>query len=355
MKSHHLFATSFALCSAIAAQAFTSPAGYVSTEGSSNHDYILFRYSDLRWQQLDATSVGQAPTAIQRISWRRDGTSPADPTWAARSIDMSVWLSNSVTPGAISENFDANYSGTPVQAFAARTVNLPDWTQPPAAPPAPFDFNLQLDAPWVYLGTEPFLWEVRTTTNTAAADYGNDFQTITGSTGSSNTGTAIGTGCIATGQTTAMSLTATAKNLFTRFRIGYGLLRAPATTPAILFIDGVNSNLPIPGLCTNLIALPTLQLPMGVTDAAGALSSFSIENIPFQQSTVGVTLYSQALAIDAGQTGLPIALSNGRSNTFPATPATPAQVTRVYEYRLTTGGTMRAPSVWTGGIIAQFD
>ena len=346
--------SSIALGTALSAQAFTSPAGYVTTEGSSNHDYILFRYSDLRWQQLDATSIGQAPTPIQRISWRRDGVAAANTAWAARTLDVGVHLSNAVTPGAISESFDANYSGTPVLAFASRPVNLPDWTQPPAAAPAPFDFNLQLDAPWVYMGTEPFLWEVRVTNNVTATNYGNDFQSIPGSTGSSNTGTAVGTGCVATGRTAAMALACSAKNQFTRFRLGYGLTNAPASTPAILFIDGTNSNLTIPGLCSTLVALPTLQLPMGNTDAAGALSTFSIENIPFQQSTVGVTLFSQAVAVDVGQAGLPIAVSNGRSNVFPATPATPCLVTRVYEYRLS-ATSMRAPSVWTGGIVAQFD
>lgn len=45
------------------------------------------------------------------------------------------------------------------------------------------------------------------TNNSSAADYGNDLQSASGSTGSSNTGTVLGTGCIATGQTAAMALT----------------------------------------------------------------------------------------------------------------------------------------------------
>ena len=62
------------LASGIAAQsAITSPAGLLTTEGSSSHDYILWRYDEMTYQQLDETSVGQGPLAFQRIAWRRDG------------------------------------------------------------------------------------------------------------------------------------------------------------------------------------------------------------------------------------------------------------------------------------------
>lgn len=341
------------LSGAAAAQGFTSPAGYTTTEGSSNHDYILFRYNDLRWQQLDATSVGQAPFLIQRMSWRRDGTVGTDATWIPRTIDIGAVLSNSVTPGAISEGYDANYSGTPTNVFVSRPVNLPDWTLNLGSP-APFNLNLPLDVPWLYTATEPFLWELNVTNNTSLSDYGNDFQSITGSTSTSTSGTSIGTGCIATGQTTAMALAGTVKNQVTRFRIAYTVTRAPASTPVFMNVDFVNSNLAVPGLCTNLIALPTIGFGIGNSDAAGAVPEFALENVPYNPAVVGATIFSQALAPDFGQAVLPFALSNGRSHTFPSPPATSAQVTRVYGYR-TSPTAMRAPSVWTGGIVTLFD
>ncbi|MBI5853572.1 MAG: hypothetical protein HZB39_21395 [Planctomycetes bacterium] len=341
------------LSSVLAAQGFTSPAGYTTVEGSSNHDYILFRYNDLRWQQLDATSVGQAPTLIQRISWRRDGTTGADPTWIARTIDIGAVLSNSVVPGAISEGYAANYSGTPTNVFISRPVNLPDWTANLGSP-APFNLSLPLDLPWVYAGLEPFLWELNVTNNTSASDYGNDFQSITGSTATSTAGTSLGTGCIATGQTAAMSLAGTLKNQVTRFRLAYTVTRAPASTPVFMNIDFVNSNLPVPGLCANVIAVPTISFGVGISDIAGAVPELALENIPYSAALIGTALYSQALAPDFGQPVLPFALSNGRSHVFPNPAATPATVTRVYGYRLATGA-MRAPSVWTGGIVTLFD
>ena len=81
------------------------------------------------------------------------------------------------------------------------------------------------------------------------------------------------------------------------FFIAAPLLR---DTPAFLFIDATQSNLQLPGLCGTVYALPTIQVPIGVADGTGALPPFYISRIPFSQATVGLTLYSQAAAIDVG-------------------------------------------------------
>jgi hypothetical protein len=210
-----------------------------------------------------------------------------------------------------------------------------------------------LDQPWVYTGLKPLLWELRITNNASAADYGNDFQTLTGSTSTLNSGTVVGTGCIATGQATAMALTTSVKNQFIRFRIGFGIARAVVSSPVLVMIAGSNSNLPVPGLCTSLIAMPILLVSIGTADATGAITEFAIANIP-AAGLVGGVFFAPALCPDFGQGGIPVALSNGRQSTFPAPAATPARVTRVYGYRLT-ATSMRAPSVWTGRIVTLLD
>ncbi|MGE0142142.1 MAG: hypothetical protein AB7I19_18345 [Planctomycetota bacterium] len=347
--------STIALSSSLLAQGFTSPAGYVTTEGSSNHDYILFKYDDLTWQQLDATSVGQPAAVVQRISWRRDGTAAADPTWTARTMDVEVVLADSVLPGSVSENYSANYLTAPTVVFTSKPVNFPDWTANPGVSPAPWNLALTLDTPWVYTGVNPFLWEVRTRNNASASDYGNDFQSISGSTGASTTGTSIATGCIPTGGSVAMALAGLAKNQFNRFRLAYTVTNAPASTGVFLNLDFVNSNLTLPGLCTTLVAAPTISTPIGSSDPSGAVPQFNLDNIPFNPAVIGSSIFAQALAFDFAQPVFPIVLSNGRSLTFPNTPTTsPADVTRVYGYRLASG-TMRAPSVWTGGIVTLLD
>lgn len=335
----------------VAAQ-FTSPNGYLTTEGSSNHDYILFKYDEMRWQQLDDSSIGQAPQLVQRISWRRDGTSANDPAWAARTMDIEVVLSDSVPAAGVSTTQDANYAGNTATVFTMKPVNLPDWTAQPASTPAAFDLVLQLDQPWPYTGLQSFLWEVRTQNNTSAADYGNDFQSMPGSNASGNNGSAVGTGCVATGNSTAMALAARAENQITQYRVGYTVTNAPANQPAFVNIDFSNSNLSVPGLCANIIALPTFLLTAGTTDLNGELT-YGLENIPGSINLAGATIFSQALVFDPGQT-YGITLSNGRSNTFPTQPSSPTMTSRVYGYRLASGS-FRAPSAWTGGIVTRFD
>lgn len=341
------------LASALAAQAFSSPAGYVLVEGAGVHDYTLFKFSDLRWQQLDDTNVGRRATTVSRIAWRRDATSATNPAWIARTMDLQVVLADSVPAGAASEGFAANYLGAPTTAFLTRPVNLPDWTQPPTTTPAPFDLVLSLDAPWVYTGVHSFLWELQTSKNTALANYGNDFQAIAGVAGPSTPGTVIGSGCTPTGQTSPMSLTCKLTNQVIRFRAGYTVSGAPPRAPSVLSLDLVNSDLRIPGLCERLVAQPTVLIGLGLTDANGG-RAFAIENIPFQEGLVGVNLFSQAVSFDPGQPGLKVALSNGRGNVFPATATNPTRVSRVYEYR-DASGAMRTPSVWTGGIVTRLD
>ncbi len=353
MKSSSLLVATLCLAGTATSQ-FTSPAGYLTTEGSSNHDYILFKYDLMRWQQLDDTSVGQAPMQASRISWRRDGTNTGDATWFARTMDIEVILSESVPAAGVSVNQDANYlnPGAPTTVFTMKPVNLPDWTAQPGTTPAPFDLVLPLDTPWVYTAQNSYLWEVRTRNNTSASDYGNDFQSISGSRPSINSGTNVGTGCVTTGNTAAMTLSARAENQISRFRIDYELSNAPMSTGTFLNLDFVNSNLTIPGLCTTVVAVPTLNLFAGTTDVAGDLQ-FGLENIPPLPGLAGATVFSQALAIDPNL-GLGVALSNGEQNTFPSFTGTPVQTTRVYGYQLT-NGSMRAPSAWTGGIVTRFD
>jgi hypothetical protein len=341
--------------SVVAQNAFTSPAGLLTTEGSSIHDYILFQYNDMTFQQLDETSVGGTAGVVQRIAWRRDSAAAANASYAARTMDIEVVLSNAVKPGAISTLYGANFRGTPLTAFTRKSVNLPDWTQQPTTQPAPFDLVLQLDTPWVYLAQDPYLWQVKTWNNTAAATYGNDFQATAGSTGSRNAGTVLGTGCVATGQLAPMALTATITNVATSFNFEYGVTNAPATVPVLLLIGATDPNLSLPGLCAGLRTMPTLQVPMGISDASGTIPGFNVGTIAHSPGVIGATIYSQAVAVDGGLPGLQLALSNGRSNVIPADPATaPAPVTRVYGYRLS-AGSMRAPSFWTGGIVTRLD
>ena len=354
MRMSSIFVLAGLSAASLGAQGFTSPAGYLTTEGSSVHDYILFKYTDMRFQQIDNTSIGNPAALVQRIAWRRDGSANSDPAWGPRTMDIEVVLSHSVPAATASLEMDENFTSMTTTAFTMKPVNLPDWSNPPASAPAPFDLVLQLDTPWLYLGTEPYLWQVRTQNNNAAADYGNDYQTMSGSFATANTGTVIGTGCTATGAAGPMTLESSVYNVASAFRLDYSVTNAPANAPVFINLDLTASNVTVPGLCTQVVAMPTIPFQLGMSDATGNVD-LTFGYLPFNAAAVGVTLVTQSLAPDSGQAGLPIALSNGRSNVVPSTPSSALQTARLYEYRISPGGSMRAPSRWTGGLVTRLD
>ena len=357
IRLHHLLALT--ICAPLAAQQyFTSPAGLVSTEGSSNHDYILFAKNKLRWQQLDSSSISSPYANVKSIAWRRDATAANDATWIARTVDLTVVMSHAVGIGSSSTVFANNYKGAPTTVFTKKTVNLPDWTAKPATSPDAWTAIVPFDNMWSYNGVDNFLWEVQADNNStvgsnnSGSDYGNDFQSGTGSFSTSNAGTIIGTGCISTGRTSQFTLSTSLYNHGSKFRMTASASNAPANASVIRHIDLANANLMVPGLCATVYALPTLSIPLGTSSATGSVSTVTIDNIKYNASWIGLKLYSQALALDAGQAGLPVSLSYGRENTFPADPALPAQA-RFYEYATSSGMTTSGP--WTGGIVARFE
>ena len=336
-------------------QTFTSPYGFDTTEGNTNHDYILFSYNKMRWQQMDSTAVGTGAKVMRSLAWRRDSTSTARSGWIARSVDITLILAEAQPIGATSIDFNANYAGTPTTVFTTKTVQLPDWTAVPPTPPAAFDVKLTFDVPWVYFAVRNFLWEVRADNNTGVGSgYGNDFQTQPGTlTFSTNPGTALGTGCVATGRSSPFMLTGSVNNYATAFRITMNATNGPANAPAALHLDVSNANLTLPSLCTTIYALPLVVLSLPNTNAGGD-TTLLLDNLPFNAALVGTNLYFQAAALDAGIPYVPAALTNGRHHTVPTTPVVPG-CSRIYEYLISPPNNMRAPSSWTGGMIAQFE
>jgi hypothetical protein len=128
-----------------------------------------------------------------------------------------------------------------------------------------------------------------------------------------------GAGCTATGRTTAMTHASTLNDLGGWLGWNFTVANGPATALVLLGIGRTNPNLQVPGLCANVFTDLLLTIPIGVTDAAGAIttqtagaSSFVLRN-----TLQSATIYTQAFAADAGQPGLPVAASDGRMTTVP--------------------------------------
>ena len=268
-------------------------------------------------------------------------------------------LANTVCAN-VSTTHANNYLGTPTTVFTKKFVNAPDWTALPASAPAPFNFKVIFDSQWVYTGVNDLLYEIRVAQNTYAGtaftNYPYDFDYIGQSSAvfsTTATGVANGTGCTSTGMTSLFKLTGSIYTHPNRLRMAMGTTYAPATTPVSLYLDTVDSNLTIPGVCAVLHALPTIEIPLGTSTATGSIATKTFDNLPYNSSFPGVQLHFQAIALDLGQAGLPVTLSNGLIVTIASPPANVGTIARVYSYL--SGASVTAPSQWTGGIITQFE
>jgi hypothetical protein len=336
---------------------FTSPFGYDTIEGATNHAYILGDRVGLTWQQIDSTLRGKV-LSVKSIAWRRDGTLATSANYVSRTMELEIFLANSELTN-ISQTHSANYVGTPTQVVKKKTVNAPDWTTAPTTAPAPFDFKVPFDTSWVFLGKNDFLWEVRVTKNSYTggvfSNYPFDFQYVVSGGSFSNpsstpsANTMLGTGCTASGQTSPFNLSTILYNHGVKFRLQNSVTNAPATTPVNAYFGIRDPNLAILGWCERIHVDPLFLLPLGNSSSTGTVSPMTLDNIKYQKNLIGFPIFAQAGAVDTGK-GL-FLLSNGVKFAAASDPVYP-KVGRVYTYNLTSGTTTSGP--WTGGIIAQF-
>lgn len=301
------------LCAAVPTQTnFTSPRGLNAIEG--NNAFIHWGGSR-RFQQVDYTQVG-APFLIQSISWRRNGNSNG--AAGTRTMDLQIDLGRADF-GALHLYLDDNFlPSTRTTVFNQTGVVFPDWSA--ALPgPTPFDFKVILAQPYVYTGRDALVIDFTHLSASSNSQLSTDREFNGPITPPS--GAKLGTGCVATGRTSAFAHASGFLNFDVlptplygmRYRLGG--TNAPAAGQVVVLIDGANANLP--GIfCTTLYAVPTWSFPMRSLGTGFVPDvSFGFTNIP---SAVGAVLYSQLAVLDPGQRPLPISLSNGQATTIPA-------------------------------------
>ncbi|MBK8979523.1 MAG: hypothetical protein IPM29_26785 [Planctomycetes bacterium] len=351
-QASRLLALAMLAATASAQTPFSSPRGFLATEGDSSH-VVLFNSAYQRFMQIDDTWRGQAITGIRALAFRRDGVEPGG---SARSFELVVrfglasWANRSGT-------FDANWSGTPTTVFANRVVNLPDWSSLPASVPAPFDFTVPFDVPFDYDGSDAFAFEV-TAHNVAAGDEAVVDRELGRDNAYAYTrGTTTMPGCIVTGRTIAMGHTLELRNFGPQhptlgMQIETGVTRGPASQPCILNVALSPAGVTVPGLCTTVHAQPVVSLPLGSTNGLGDVSSSTFD-VPYARAFEGLQLVTQALALDPGAAvALPIALSNDRIATMPA--ALRASPRTAYLYGIL--GTTPTATLWDGrAVIARLE
>ncbi|MCB9881347.1 MAG: hypothetical protein H6832_04875 [Planctomycetes bacterium] len=346
-----------AIATAAATAQFTSPKGFVTIEGGTNHSYMLFSKGEMRWQAIDRSHVGGGAKIMRELAWRRDGTTATNSAYTARTMgnfEVNIGLSDWDTLQVA--NLDNNFkTGSITQVVKPRTLSVVDVSVQPPTAPATWTTVIKFDAPFIYQGSDPFLWEVKYSSNTitTSTDYSFDFNYSGSTQYASTSGTAIGTPCTSTGMTSPVSHAMTFYNHASKFRITRAVSNMPPNTPVFMYLDAVDSNLTVPGLCAVLHVLPTIVLPLGTTDGTGTLATATIDNIPYVASVVGQDLYFQYWGLDLGQAGFPLSLSAATKITVPSD-ASVYKVTRFYHYKLPGNTSLITSGPWNGGIVTRF-
>ena len=315
-----------------AAQSYTvTPSAVGTGEGNSNNTFP-WSFSTGRYQQIHGDLRGTVRT-ITALSLRRDGSLPAFASATARTIDAEYFMADSDYAVA-SATFATNYAGTAMNVVTRKMINLPDWTA--ATPqPAPWTFTVPLDTPFVHTGVKDLVWEVVIHSNTATGTYPADTYQATLSNSGTHLSTGSTTGCLATGRTSRMTLSASQTTNWTTqlMTLSYTGSQAPASAGSAFLLGTVNPNLVVPILCANLYVDQVFLSINATASSTGTFSSGTI-SVPYNPVLVGFKIHAQGAALDAGQTaGLPVAVTNGLQTTFAAMPPAPTnadKVARIY-------------------------
>jgi hypothetical protein len=310
------------LAAALSAQTYVvSPVGYANQAGNSNNTFPLY-YQAGRYQQVHADLAG-TPRVMLGMSLRKSSTTLSSMT--ARTISVTVLMCNS-SLAAATGTFASNYIGTPTTVLPKTSVNCPDWTFSQGTP-EPWSIVIPFTTPFPYPGVNDLLWEFQIDSNTATGGYYADAasasDTLTATLVPLGVGCRVGSNTRNMTQSMRIYTTASTKLL----NLTSSVSAAPPSAPALLIVGPVNPNLTIPGLCEKLFTLPTWQFPMSTNSSGtGTLPLVSATHDP---AWAGLKLYCQTFAPDAGQTGIPLAGSNGTEATLPGF-AVPVNVARIY-------------------------
>lgn len=328
MRSLLTILAAAAIPSLLVAQSFVvSPPSFATIEGGTWSDSGFSSVG--RYQQICADLRGTART-FQALAFRRDALVPTNATLIGRTLDFELLCSNS-NLAAASTTFATNYVGSPVTVFTRKMIGLPDFTQLPGVQPAPWTIHLPFDVPFAYAGTSDFLYEWKTYSSSTGNGYvvdgvsGRDSSWIGGS-------TSVGLGCYTTNGNMRVRGVFTTNTSTNSLGVTWSVDRGPNTLTAGLLVGLNNPNAYLPNVCPNtggnyLYTDAMLFSLIGSLDALGTWN-LPVFTVPYSPSYAGASLTAQAVALDLGQLGLGVAVSNGIATTVAGAPA-PIQITRI--------------------------
>ncbi|MCA8954501.1 MAG: hypothetical protein KDC87_00420, partial [Planctomycetes bacterium] len=130
-----------------------SPIGATSTEGSGSNAFPFTSSVIRRYQQIHS-DLGSGAKLIKQLSFRANGGSTN--YTGTRAMDIELALCDAGDYASISNNFSANYIGSPTTVISRTIVNLGPQGQ--ASIPSPFQGMDLSFSPYVHSGTNSLLW-----------------------------------------------------------------------------------------------------------------------------------------------------------------------------------------------------
>jgi hypothetical protein len=316
-----ILAAGLLLAGSLAAQSYTvSPAAYALFEGPSNNTFPLW-WTNARYQQIHGDMKG-SPKALKGMEFRRSNINSG----VARSITVTINVGDS-SYAAASSTFASNFIGTPTNVLPKTTISLPNWAGNTDSP-QPWNALFPFTTPFPYTAVNDLVWEFLVEGNTATSVYPADAY----SSGDRMNGgrVTLGTGCKVGANTLPMTQTINLYSLKAAATLNFNasIVRGPASASAVLMVGPVNPDLTIPGLCEKLFTISMWDFP--ITLSASGSGSSALLTIPHNLAWAGLKVFSQTAALDAGQPGIPVALSNGTESTIPAFHPGLIDICRIY-------------------------
>jgi hypothetical protein len=342
----HTYSLVFSLLAAtLAAQNTVVSPTRAATIGGGGNTYP-WSQSAMHYMQVHSDIKGTFRLVTKLAFRMAPGTSSYTGT---RAIDLEMLMGNSVGYDEVLMTYAANYVGTPQTVVVRKTINMgPQGTQ--GQPTSPFTgMDVPLDTPYPYIGINSLAWEARIYANVATGSF--NASDAFSSSAASGTSTTIGAGCVPSGKSAPMALAALSYQTINHLTLILTLTGAPNTAPTALAIGTTNPATSLPEICGLLHTDFALMLPMGLTDASGAIPRGGSGSLLFKNNPApSATFYAQFHSLDAGSTmPVPVANSNGVQMLLPSvTPTTITEVTRLY---LAGNATGPAATLDTFGVI----
>lgn len=341
----------FFFAAGLAAQGFTvSPECYTTIDGNSATT-VPFSMPMIHYQQVHGDLVPGEAWQISGIAFRREGWPIPTFTADARILDLQLCLGEA-RYDQVKVDFASNFYGVPTTVIGRTKIRLPNWSQTPTTPPAPFDLVLRFDAPMLFTAVDGLIWDLVVYGSTGPSYEMWADKAVPG--GFNATQVLLSPGCISSGQTRPYELSGTITGLSGwEYRLfAQGRYAPPMSTFNYLLFGVADPAITYPWMCAPMHTSGEVVLTLPIADGIGSWSLMPLF-FPASPYFAGADLFWQAASFDTGQPGLAITQTSAHKLTVPAIPAdAPVRLKHLYE--VSDLMSHHASVFQEGGLVTQF-